>query len=148
MSTLFVSLAHSMHAMTCLNCKSSTHDRIPVQMGQMGQGGVICLQIYPFFKQWFGKPASVLYFLPSSLPQQITSPPVVKLSLWESYFTAESNCLSNENAPVMRYCLFVGSISTATLSELKLLSIINFHSALEVRWMKAVTQRKSTCLLC
>lgn len=79
--TLFVLLAHSMHAMTCLNCKSSTRDRIPVHMGQMGQGGVICLQIYPFFKQWFGKPASVLYLLPSSLPQQITSPPVVELSL-------------------------------------------------------------------
>lgn len=40
------------------------------------------------------------------------------------------------------YCLSVGSISPATLLELKLLGIINFHSAVEVRWLKAVTQRK------
>jgi len=38
-----------MHAITRLNCESSTRDRIPVHAGQIGQGGVICLQIYQFF---------------------------------------------------------------------------------------------------
>lgn len=107
-----------MHAMTRLNCKSSTRDQILVQMGQMGQGGVICLQMYLFFKQWFGKPASVLYFLPSSLPQQITSPPVVELSLRKCYFTAESNCLSNENAPVMHAAKCIAFLLAAFLQQL------------------------------